>query len=54
MNDKRIVTEIDGSFLIEKITFEEWCNHLTVSSYFIDNEVMQQIEYFYPTTVFSS
>ena len=54
MNDKRIVTEIDGSFLIEKITVEAWCNHLTVSSYFVDDEVMQQIECFYPTTVFNS
>ena len=51
MNDKRIITEINGGILIEKITFESWCNHLTFSSYFVNDEIVKQIKYFYPTTI---
>lgn len=51
MNDKRFVRKIDNSIIVEKITFEQWCNHLTVSSYFINDEVLSQIEYFYPETL---
>ena len=50
-NEKRFITDMKAANLVERITYEKWCNHLTVDSYFIPDEVVKQIECFYPETL---
>jgi hypothetical protein len=51
MKFKRIVTEYDGMFAIERIAFEEWCNSVSIYSYFLTPEAMEQVKQFFPTTI---
>jgi hypothetical protein len=48
---KRYVTEYDGMFAIERIEYDEWCNSVSVHSYFLPPEVMEQVKQFFPTTI---
>ena len=50
-NEKRFITDMKAANLVERITYEKWCNHLTVDSYFIPDEVVEQIKCHYPETL---
>lgn len=48
---KRVISKIENSLIVEKIIYESWCDHLFISSYFINNEILIQLKMFYPETL---
>jgi len=38
-------------YLIEKVYYEEWYDNLTIVSYFMPEDVMEQIACVYPETI---
>ena len=48
MKQTRILTELKENemimYITEKITYESWCNHLYVESFFIPKYVKTQLE----------
>ena len=51
MNGKRFISKIESMYLIEKITYEKWCDNLTISSFFVTDEIINQLKSFFPKSL---
>lgn len=49
--DKRFITTVENMFLIEKVNYERYCDNLTISSYFVTDEIIDQLESYFPETL---
>lgn len=52
--EKRFFTPIGNAYIIEKVTYDIWADMVFISSYFLDNEVMEQLDYLKPNGFFET